>query len=231
MRPAALVILVASVVLVGVGTYFGFQPERSGTPAFWGLVAAPTMLLAAVAVVRARGDGVLADLLRPKWGDFSRAFLAAAGLYIAAYGFSRSIAAAGTPREIWVVSLYGQIGDPRVLQSHAIVVAVAIVVMAAAEEIVWRGMVTSILAERFGSRIAWVVAAFLYALAHVPTMWSLRSSGGLDPILPLAALAAGLVFGAMERAFGRLMPSILAHALFDWGVVMMFPLWGLSRLA
>jgi hypothetical protein len=31
----------------------------------------------------------------------------------------------------------------------------------------------------------------------------------------------------MARAFGRLGPSIIAHALFDWAVVMMFPLWGL----
>jgi membrane protease YdiL (CAAX protease family) len=231
MRPGTLLLLVAAVGLVGLGTYFGFQPERSGTPAFWGMVAAPTMLLAGIALYRAHREGTLADSLRPKWGDFSRAFLAAAGLYIAAYGFSRSVAAAGTPREIWVVSLYGQLGDPKVLQSHALLVGLAILVMAAAEEIVWRGMVTQLLAERFGSRVAWVGAAFLYALAHLLTMWSLRSGSGLDPILPLAALAAGLVFGAMERAFGRLMPSILAHALFDWGVVMMFPLWGLSRLA
>ncbi len=153
--------------------------------------------------------------------------LAAALLYIAAYAFSRSVTAPGTPREIWVVSLYGQLGDPKLLQSHALVVGVAILAMAAAEEIVWRGMVTSLLAERFGSRIAWLGAAFLYALAHVPTMWSLQSSRGLDPILPVAALGAGLVFGAMERAFGRLVPSILAHAIFDWGVVMLFPLYSM----
>jgi membrane protease YdiL (CAAX protease family) len=231
MRLAPLLLVVAAVTLVGVGTYFGFQPERSGTPAFWGVVAAPTILLAAIALYRAHRDGVLADSLRPKWGDFSRAFLAAAGLYVAAYGFSRSVAAAGTPREIWVVSLYGQLGDPRALQSHALLVGLAILAIAAAEEIVWRGMVTQLLAEKLGSRRAWIGSALLYALAQAPTMWALRSGSGLDPILPLAALAAGLVFGAMERAFGRLVPSILAHALFDWGVVMMFPLWGLSRLA
>jgi hypothetical protein len=31
----------------------------------------------------------------------------------------------------------------------------------------------------------------------------------------------------MARAFGRLAPGVLAHALFDWAVVMMFPLWGM----
>jgi hypothetical protein len=32
----------------------------------------------------------------------------------------------------------------------------------------------------------------------------------------------------MARSFGRLTPSILAHAAFDWAIVMMFPLWGPS---
>ena len=48
----------------------------------------------------------------------------------------------------------------------------------------------------------------------------------LNPVLPIVALGAGLLWGGMARAFGRLPPSILAHALFDWAVIMMFPLWG-----
>jgi len=78
-----------------------------------------------------------------------------------------------------------------------------------------------------------VWAAVLYALAYVPTAWALRAGsgaggglGGLDPLLPVAALGAGLLWGAMARFLGRLAPGVLAHALFDWAVVMMFPLWG-----
>ena len=73
---------------------------------------------------------------------------------------------------------------------------------------------------------AWVWAAGLYALSYVPTMWSLRAGGGLNPMLAIAAAGGALVWGGMARAFGNLAPSILAHALFDWAVVMMFPLWG-----
>jgi membrane protease YdiL (CAAX protease family) len=116
-----------------------------------------------------------------------------------------------------------------VLQSHAPQVGVAIAVVALAEEVVWRGMVTQLLADRMGTRTAWVGAAVLYAAAYVPTMWALRAGGvgGLNPVLPVAALGAGLLWGAMARAFGgRLAPGVLAHALFDWAVVMMFPLWG-----
>jgi membrane protease YdiL (CAAX protease family) len=103
----------------------------------------------------------------------------------------------------------------------------AVIAAAVAEELVWRGMVTQLLAERVGSRMAWVWAAVLYALAYAPTMWALRSSAGLNPLLVGAALGAGLLWGAMARAFGRLAPGVLAHALFDWAVVMMFPLWGI----
>ena len=58
---------------------------------------------------------------------------------------------------------------------------------------------------------------------------ALRAGYGLNPALVIAAGGAGLVWGGMARAFGGLAPSILAHALFDWAVLMMFPLWGGHR--
>ena len=138
------------------------------------------------------------------------------------------VAPVGSPREIWLVSLYGQIGDPHVLQQRAPVVAAAIFAVTFAEEVLWRGMVTQLVADVVGTRTAWIWAAVLYALAYVPTAWSLRAggTGSLDPLLPIAALGAGLLWGAMARAFGRLVPGMIAHAFFDWAVVMMFPLWG-----
>ncbi len=87
-------------------------------------------------------------------------------------------------------------------------------------------MVTQLIAARVGSRSAWVWSAGLYGVVYVPTVWALGPGGGINPVLVVAALAGGLLWGAMARAFGRLVPSILAHALFDWSVLMMFPLWG-----
>jgi membrane protease YdiL (CAAX protease family) len=147
-------------------------------------------------------------------------------LMAAAWGFSRVVTPVGSPREIWLVTLYGQIGNPQTLQAHGAEVAAAIGVSALAEELVWRGMVTQLLADRVGSRTAWIWAAALYALAYVPTAWSLRAGSSLDPVLVIAAFGAALVWGAMARSLGRLAPGILAHALFDWAIVMMFPLWG-----
>ena len=82
-------------------------------------------------------------------------------------------------------------------------VALAIIVVATGEEMLWRGMVPMLLSERAGSRRAWVWSAFLYALSYVPTAWALRAgvgAGGLDPLLVIhAALGAGLLWGRDAR--------------------------------
>lgn len=219
-----------AVAVVGVTSYFAFLPERSGTLSFWLLAAGPSVVLAGFALAWARREELLREWLVPKSGDFTGGVLGAAVLFGLAWGFAKGVAPVGSSREIWLVTLYGEIGDPRVLQAHAPSVFVGIWVAAFAEEVVWRGAVTQLLAERVGSRTAWAWAAGLYALSYAPTAWSLRAGtgpgSGLDPALPIAALGAGLLWGAMARRFGRLVPSILAHALFDWAALMMFPLWG-----
>src|ERR1700722_3303592 len=225
MRPAAAAFVATAVVATGVSSYLAFSPERSGV-AFWALAIGPTVALAAAAVAWAHREGFLVEWLTPRWGDFTRGALGAVGLFAAAWGVTRVVAPVGSPREIWLVSLYGQLGDPHVLQAHAPLVAAGVVLAAIAEEIVWRGTVTQLLAERVGSRSAWVWAAGLYALALLPTAWALRAGDGLNPLLVIAAGGAGLVWGAMARVFGSLAPGILTHALFDWAVLMMFPLWG-----
>jgi hypothetical protein len=230
MRPVAALFVAVSVLATAVASYFAFQPASSGGVMFWLLAGGPTVLLAGIAAAWAWREELLREWLAPRWGDFSRGVAGAVLLFGMAYAFSRIATPVGSPREVWLVSLYGQIGDPRVLQSHAPLVASAIAVVALAEELVWRGMVTQLLADRMGTRTAWIGAAVLYAAAYVPTMWALRAGGvgGVNPVLPVAALGAGLLWGGMARAFGgRLAPGVLAHALFDWAVVMMFPLWGM----
>jgi membrane protease YdiL (CAAX protease family) len=230
MRPAVAAFVAAAVAITGSAAYFAFQPGRSGTPAFWALAAAPSVVLGVAALAWARHEALLGEWLVPKSGDFTWGVAGAAAFFGLAWAGSRLVAPVGSTREIWMASLYGQIGDPRALQAHAPAVAATIAVAAFSEEVLWRGAVTRLVADRVGSRWAWVWAAGLYALAYVPTAWSLRASdgagGGLDPVLPVAALGGGLLWGAMARVLGRLAPGILAHALFDWAVLMMFPLWG-----
>ncbi len=226
MRPAAAAFIAIAVAVTGVSSYLAFSPSRSGTLAFWALAVGPTLVLAAIAGAWAKREELLAEWLTPKWGDFTRGLMGAVVLYGAAWAFKEMVMPVGAAHELWLVSLYGQLGDPRELQAHAPAVAVAVSAAALAEEVLWRGVVTQLLAERVGSRAAWVWAAALYALGYVPTMWALRAGGSVNPVLVVAALGAGILWGGMARGFGRLAPVALAHALFDWVVVMMFPLWG-----
>jgi membrane protease YdiL (CAAX protease family) len=226
-RPAAAGFIAVAVIVNGVSSYLAFSPDRSGTLAFWALAIAPTVCLAGGAAVWAHREGLLREWLSPTWGDFTRGVLGAVALFGLAWALMRLVAPVGSTREIWLVSLYGQIGNPRSLQAHAPAVAVAIALAATAEEVLWRGAVTQLLAQRVGSRTAWLWAAGFYSLSFAPTAWSLRAGDGLNPLLVVAAAGGGLFWGALSRGFGRLVPGILAHALFDWAIIMMFPLWGL----
>jgi membrane protease YdiL (CAAX protease family) len=233
--------LVAIVLAIAIGSHFAFQLARAGQPGFALWIGVPTLVIAVLGALRAKADGNLyrrasfdeqgggAGWLNVRGGDFTRGFGAAALLFGGAWAFMKVVTPVGSDRESWLARLYLQLGDPTTLRKNVALVVAGIVVMAIAEELVWRGLVTSLLEERVGSRRAWVWAAVLYSLAHIPTMWALRDPvAGINPLLPVAALFCGLVWGYMARRFERLLPSIFSHVLFDWTVLMMFRLWGPS---
>jgi membrane protease YdiL (CAAX protease family) len=213
--------------LIAATSSFAFSLDRAGTKSFWVWAVAPSVVLAGLGLARAYRDGELRDWLRFVWGDPTRGILSAGVLVGAALGFVHVVAPVGSARESWLARLYLQFGDPTALREHAVEVGVVVVIAAAAEEIVWRGLVTRQIAVVTGSRTAWIWAAVLYALAHTATVFELRDPvAGYNPVLMIAALGLGLVWGIMARHFGRLMPGILSHAAFDWCVIMMFRLWG-----
>lgn len=239
--------LVAIVVVIAAAASQAFDLARAGQLSMIVWIGVPTLALAIVGVVRAQRDGMLyrrgafdegegphylatgKGWLNVRSGDFTRGFLAAAVLFGGSWVFTKVVMPVGSARESWIARLYLQLGDPTTLRKNVAVVAVAIVVMSIAEELVWRGLVTSLLEEKVGTRRAWVWAAVLYAVAHVPTVWALRDPvAGPNPMILVAALGCGLVWGYMARRFERLLPGIFSHVLFDWTVLMMFRLWGPS---
>lgn len=220
--------LAGIVVAVAIASHLAFDPSRAGTRWVFTLMAVPTVVLAVAGAVRAFRDGVVKDWFAVRGGDFTRGFASAALLFGVAYAFSKYVTPPTAPQSVWLARLYDQLGDPAELRKNISSVVIAIVVMAAAEEVVWRGFVTSLLEEQVGSRRAWVYAAVLYAIAHVPTAWQLKGTSGPNPVVILAALGCGLVWGFMARRFGRLLPGFFSHVLFDWTVIMMFRLWGTS---
>ena len=220
--------LAGIVIAVAIGAQLAFAPAVAGTPKVLLYMAIPVVALAIVGLVRAHRDGVLKDWAGVKGGDFTRGFAGAAILFGCSYVFSKVVTSPTAPQAVWMARLYEQTGDPAELRKTVGSVVVGLVVVATAEEILWRGLVTSLLEEMVGSRRAWVWAAVLWAVSHIPTMWQLKGSAGWNPVVVIAALGCGLVWGFMARRFGRLLPGIFSHVLFDWCVLMMFRLWGPS---
>ncbi len=220
----------AIVVVTGVASYMAFLEKHAGKPTFIAILGVPAVLFAVYGVVRAWRDGVLKERFAIRGGDFALGALSAGMLFGAAYTFTHFVTPLGTPRSGWLLRVYLQVGDPAVLRDKIPWVVAILVVVVVSEEIVWRYLVPTLLEEAVGTRRAWIAAAGCYSLAHAPTALSMwREGSGYNPLLPIAALGCGLVWGAIGRQRGgRLLPTVYSHALFDWAVVMMFRLFGPS---
>ena len=193
-----------------------FRPEYAGTDRFWWLFGLPHLGLAAFAIERMRRDGRLRERLIPRGGDISIGAITALGLLAASWAVRASVTPAGSPRQAWLFWLYAQIGDPdRVQQS--IVLTATLCAIALAEEIIWRGYVLDRLSERFGKRRGWMLATLLYALAALPTAYTLRDAvAGPNPLLVFAAFGCGIVWTFMAARFGRLLPVAVSHVAFTY---------------
>ncbi|MFO0677470.1 MAG: CPBP family intramembrane glutamic endopeptidase [Polyangiaceae bacterium] len=225
----ALAIVAPVVIVVGAMTTFAFDVVRAGTAAFAGTLLGVYVALAAFALAFARREGVLADWLRPVWGDISRGVLSAIALLFAAWAFVRVALPDASPRVSWIARIYLQFGSPGFIRAHLFLFGVYVVVVAACEEIVWRGLVLHVLEDAFGTRKAEVLSTLLFVVGLLPTAWALRDPlAGQNPLLPVAALGCGAVWTALRSLSGRLVPAILSHAMFAWCVLVTFRLWGPS---
>jgi uncharacterized protein len=90
-----------------------------------------------------------------------------------------------------------------------------LVPIAIAEEVVWRGAVQTTLTARFGTAVAILAGAALYAACNAPTG---------APVLIIAALGCGLVWGALRATTAGLVAPILAHLLWDEVLLFVAPL-------
>jgi uncharacterized protein len=202
---------------------YAFDPARAGKSAMIGSIGALYAVLVVPALYRLHRRGELRRLFLPAYGDITLGAAAAGVLYGVARIAGSLLAAHGSPREMWLVWLYLQLGDPDA--PGRTLVGVAVFAVAALEEIVWRGLVMRSLLDVTGARRAAVISSLLYAAAHLPTLVLLRPPGGaLNPLVVLAALGCGLVWSFIVIRTGRLTPALLAHALFSWSVIE-FPLW------
>jgi hypothetical protein len=200
---------------------WAFDAARAGQASMLIALGALDAVLAAWAVARLYQKGELLARFRPAGGDITFGAVAAGALYGAARIVGSLVAAHGSPREMWLVRVYLQIGD----LDERMIVGAAVFVVAALEEIAWRGLVMRTLEDTLGPWRALVLSSVLFAVAHAPTLFALAVPGvGPNPLLVLAALGCGLVWGAMVLRTRRLVPAVIAHALFTWSLIE-FPLW------
>ena len=208
-------------VLVAAGYAWAFQMSIAGTPEFLWRFALPHALLTVLAIREFSRDGVLVELLKPRWGDLSMGAIAALLLLAASWAARSTLAPSGSERQQWLLILYVELGDPEQIQ-RSIVLSALLLGITVAEELVWRGLVTQRLTEHFGARRGWLLAVALYSLAALPTAYTLRAPAGLNPLLVLATLGCGIVWTFLALRAGRLVPGIFSHMAFTYFSVVQF---------
>jgi membrane protease YdiL (CAAX protease family) len=224
-REAIVTAIAVTAVALVVLTY-AFDAERAGQSSMLAAVGGLYAVLGAVTLRRLRQRGELASSFFPARGDITFAAVTAGVLYGGSRIAASIFATHGSPRELWVMRLYLQLGA---MPEHKLL-GLTVAIVAALEELAWRGLVMRALQEVTTDLRAAVATTLLYTLAHATTVVLLRMPGaGPNPLVALAALGTGFVFALLTVRTGRLTPAILAHALFSWSVVE-FPLWQPSGL-
>ena len=97
----------------------------------------------------------------------------------------------------------------------AAIASIALVPITFGEELVWRGVVQAALVRRVGPWGGVTLAAAAYALACAPLG---------SPVLVAVALLCGLVWGALRAATASLVPTLVAHLVWDVLVLLWLPL-------
>jgi membrane protease YdiL (CAAX protease family) len=202
---------------------------RLGGSTLWVVQAIGCAVTAGLAVWLLHDDGLLRGAFQHKAGDPTIALVAALCLFGATVLAVNHWLAPEPylhvcgPRGVWVPR-HGAAGlaraaewlRQRACEAHfrsaglrGPLRAVAIVLIAAAEEVAWRGGVQQVLSERLGSVRGWVAASVLFGLAHLGTG---------NAAVGLLALAGGFLWGAIFLWRGRLLPAVLSHAVFSFAL-------------
>jgi uncharacterized protein len=83
------------------------------------------------------------------------------------------------------------------------------------EEIFWRGFVQTGFSKKWGPSSAFALTTLLYVGVHVPTG---------NPVLILAAFTCGVFWGGIYMTFGRLVPVVISHMVWDPMIFVVWPI-------
>ncbi len=200
---------------------------RLGGVHLWVALGVGYALAAGLAVYTLWQDGELRAALMPRAGDASFAVGGAAVLYFALTALVFYVLAPLQPMRIctmdgaWVVPPHPHgfaaltehlrdkacLGYARSSAMRGLPRGILIALIAALEDLGWRGAVQPMLSERLGTSRGWIAAGVLFALAHVGTG---------NVAVALLALPTGLLWAGLARFRGTLFPAILSHVVFSW---------------
>lgn len=96
-----------------------------------------------------------------------------------------------------------------------VVASMALVPVIVGEELVWRGVVQAALVRRWGAWGGVILAAVAYALVLAPLG---------SPVLVAVAFLCGLAWGALRATTASLVPTLMAHLLWNVLVLLWLPL-------
>ncbi len=202
-------------IVVTAATAFASNPSVASSPTMWLVFGGAYAALTTVALWRLARRNILSTRVRYQGGDMILGAASGLALLVASGFASSTLAPTDTPRAAWLANVYAQLGEPQELQR--IIPTLLLLGLVACEELVWRGMVLDALTVRLGPRRGWLAAALLYGLSLAPTMWTLAApEAGLNPLPLLAGLGCGLVWTYLAARTGRLVPGLIAHAIFTY---------------
>jgi uncharacterized protein len=202
-----------TVLLVAAAIWLSFSGDSAVSAMMWLTLVAPYAVLSGFTLYKLRDDGTLRERLAFRWGDFTVGVLMGGLLVGAAWAVRYFLIPSGSPQVSWLFRVLLQVGNVQRLP----ILTFAIVLLALMEELVWRGLVLDELTQKLGTRRAWPAAAVAYALAHLPSAYSLRDPiAGPNPLLVVAALGCGLVWSFAASRSGRLPPVMISHVTFTY---------------
>ena len=193
-------------ILAGIAAWtviFGWRPAN-----FWLLMGAGLALLGAFALW-VRGASLYDEGFRV--GDLGVGVAAAMVLYLVFF-VGRPVLAQLVP------DAAAQIGSIYALRAQApwwVIVPLLVCVIAPGEELFWRGLVQWGLVRELGPSLGWAVGTAIYGGVH---------AAARNPMLVVAALAAGGFWGWLYLRTGRIAPVIVSHVLWDLVVFFIVPL-------
>ena len=201
--------LILTVLLAFALWFFLFSPWTKGMVNFWIAISLASLVLSIIALSRRKQ---IISELKINWQAIVAGIFIAAALWGVFWVGDKISSMMFSFEKSQVASIYSM----RDGHSKWLIATLLLLIMGPAEEIFWRGYLQKTLQTIISPNAGFVTSVILYSLAH---LWSFNF------MLIMAALVAGLVWGAIYRFFPKSLPAlIISHSLWDVMVFVVFPI-------